>query len=234
MGWLSRMTQFKDKAGKDKENVSVGLFSYPTLMAADILIYKATHVPVGEDQKQHLELCRNIAQKFNNDFKKNLFPIIDPVIMQQAARVMSLRDGSKKMSKSDASEFSRIMMSDDPKTIEMKIKKAKTDSKPVPDNLKDANSRPEANNLISIYAAINNIDNKKVISEFGNKDFSFFKKQLAESLVNVLQPISSEINKLLSDTNYLDRVISSGSDKASKIAKPVINEVHECIGLLKT
>tara|TARA_Y100000590_G_scaffold457323_1_gene609712 strand:+ start:2106 stop:3110 length:1005 start_codon:yes stop_codon:yes gene_type:complete len=234
MGWLNRMTQFKDKAGKNKENVSVGLFSYPTLMAADILIYKATHVPVGEDQKQHLELCRDIAQKFNNDFKKDFFPIIEPVIMQQASRVMSLRDGSKKMSKSDSSDYSRIMLSDDPKTIEAKVKKAKTDSLPVPDNLKDAKSRLEAYNLITIYAAITNTEEEKIIQEFGNKEFSYFKQKLSDSLIAVLQPISTEMNKLLDDKEYLDEIIKSGSQRASAIAKPVINEVYDCIGLLRS
>ena len=234
MGWLNRMTQFKDKAGKNKENVSVGLFSYPTLMAADILIYKATHVPVGEDQKQHLELCRDIAQKFNHDFEKDFFPIIEPVIMKQAARVMSLRNGLDKMSKSDPSDYSRIMIRDPAKIIDQKIKKAKTDSEPVPDNIDNAKSRPEALNLITIFAAVNNLKIDDVINEYGNKEFSFFKNKLSESLVNLIEPIGSEMNKLLDDKNYLDKIINEGSLKASEIAKPVINEVYQLVGLLKT
>ena len=234
MGWLNRMTQFKDKAGKDKENVSVGLFSYPNSMAADILIYKATHVPVGEDQKQHLELCRDIAQKFNNDYKKNLFPIIEPIIMDQAARVMSLRDGKNKMSKSDPSNYSRIMLMDSAEEIEQKIKKAKTDTMPLPDNLDSMKLRPEANNLITIYAAINNSTIEKVLKEFGNSEFSNFKKKLSDSLISVLEPISIEMKKLIKDKDYLDSVIKDGRDKAQKIAKPVISEVYENLGLLKT
>ena len=231
MGWLNRMTQFKDKAGKDKENVSVGLFSYPTLMAADILIYKATHVPVGEDQKQHLELCRDIAQKFNFDFKKNIFPIIEPVIMQTAARVMSLRDGKAKMSKSDASDFSRIMLNDSAEKIELKIRKAKTDALPFPRTLNEAKSRSEISNLITIYSSINNLSPEKVIEEFCEKDLSVFKNRLSESLIVVLRPIGKEMNKLLDDdVNYLNSIISSGVLRASEIAKPVIKEVYEKIG----
>ena len=234
MGWLNRMTQFKDKAGKDRENVSVGLFSYPTLMAADILIYKATHVPVGEDQKQHLELCRDIAQKFNHDFKKNVFPIIEPVIMKKAARIMSLRDASNKMSKSDPSDYSRIMLNDNAKDIENKIKKAKTDSKPFPENIASAKLRPEVYNLIMIYSTINDIEIEKVIDEFSNKDFSNFKKQVSENLATVLEPINLEMKKLLADQDYLNSIIRSGTIKARNIAKPVINEVYEKLGLLRT
>ncbi|MBI28577.1 MAG: Tryptophan--tRNA ligase [Alphaproteobacteria bacterium MarineAlpha5_Bin11] len=234
MGWLNRMTQFKDKAGKNKENVSVGLFAYPNLMAADILIYKATHVPVGEDQKQHLELCRDIAQKFNNDFNSNVFPIIEPVIMKQAARVMSLRDGKKKMSKSDVSEYSRIMLSDDVDLINLKIKKAKTDSLPFPSNLNDAQKRPEVFNLISIFAALNNSSPEQVIKKFNNSELSYFKNELSDSLISTIEPIGKEINKLLNDKNYLDSIISTGADKARSIANPVINEVYNKIGLLKT
>jgi len=228
------MTQFKDKAGKDRENVSVGLFSYPTLMAADILIYKATHVPVGEDQKQHLELCRDIAQKFNHDFKKNVFPIIEPVIMKKAARIMSLRDASNKMSKSDPSNYSRIMLNDNAKDIENKIKKAKTDSKPFPESIASAKLRPEVYNLIMIYSTINDIEIEKVIDEFSNKDFSNFKKRLSENLATVLEPINLEMKKLLADQNYLNSIIRSGTIKARNIAKPVINEVYEKLGLLRT
>ena len=232
MGWLNRMTQFKDKAGKDKENVSVGLFTYPSLMAADILVYKATHVPVGEDQKQHLELCRDIAQKFNYDFKKEIFPIIEPVIMDKAARVMSLRDALKKMSKSDSSDYSRIMLSDDPKEIELKIKKAKTDPKPFPNNLDDAKLRPEAYNLINIYASINNLEINEVIKEYADVEFSKFKKKLSDSLISILNPINIEIEKLLSDLSYLDQIINDGAVKAREIAQPVIKEVYENIGFL--
>ena len=234
MGWLSRMTQFKDKAGTDKEKVSVGLFSYPTLMAADILIYKATHVPVGEDQKQHLELCRDIAQKFNFDFKKDLFPIIEPVIMGETARVMSLRDAKNKMSKSDPSDYSRIKLNDNAREIELKIKKCKTDSMPFPDNINNAKSRPEAHNLITIYATINGISIEKVIEEYANVEFSSFKKKLSESLISVLVPINLEMKKLLSDYKNLDLIISKGASKASSIAKPVIKEVYKKIGLLQT
>jgi len=234
MGWINRMTQFKDKAGKDRENASVGLFSYPILMAADILIYKATHVPVGDDQKQHLELCRDIAQKFNHDFKKEVFPIIEPVIMKKAARVMSLRDATNKMSKSDLSDYSRIMLNDNAIDIENKIKKAKTDSKPFPENLINAQSRPEAYNLIMIYAAINNVEIEKVIEEFANKDFSNFKQKLSESIITVLEPINLEMKKLLDDQNYLDSIISNGTIKARNIAKPVINEVYDKLGFLRT
>ena len=234
MGWINRMTQFKDKAGKDRENASVGLFSYPILMAADILIYKATHVPVGDDQKQHLELCRDIAQKFNHDFKKEVFPIIEPVIMKKAARVMSLRDATNKMSKSDLSDYSRIMLNDNAIAIENKIKKAKTDSKPFPENLINAQSRPEAYNLIMIYATINNVEIEKVIEEFANKDFSNFKQKLSESIITVLEPINLEMKKLLDDQNYLDSIISNGTIKARNIAKPVINEVYDKLGFLRT
>ena len=234
MGWLNRMTQFKDKAGKDRENVSVGLFSYPTLMAADILIYKATHVPVGEDQKQHLELCRDIAQKFNHDFKKEIFPIIEPVIMQKAARIMSLRDARNKMSKSDLSDYSRIMLNDNAKDIENKIKKAKTDSKPFPESIANAKSRPETYNLIMIYATINDIGIEKVIDEFSNKDFSNFKKRLSDNLISVLEPINLEMKKLLADQNYLDSIIRNGTIKARDMAKPVISEVYEKLGFLQT
>ena len=234
MGWLNRMTQFKDKAGKDKENVSVGLFSYPTLMAADILIYKATHVPVGEDQKQHLELCRDIAKKFNFDFKKDIFPIIEPIIMKKAARIMSLRDASNKMSKSDPSNYSRIMLNDSSEEIDSKIKKAKTDPMPFPENIENAKSRPEALNLITIYAAMNNIEIEKVIEEYANTEFSSFKKKLSESIISTLSPIGNEINKLLDNQDYLDSIILKGADKARSIANPVINEVYQKMGLLKT
>ena len=230
MGWLNRMTQFKDKAGKDRENVSVGLFSYPTLMAADILIYLATHVPVGEDQKQHLELTRDIAQKFNNDFKTNIFPIPEPLILGEATRVMSLRDGSKKMSKSALSDYSRIMLSDNQDEIIQKIKKAKTDPLPLPSNLEEAKTRPEALNLLTIYAALSDISTIKVIDSYAGKEFSQFKKDLADILVEKIVPISVEMKKLMNDNSYLDSIMKDGKEKAIAIAEPVLREVYEIIG----
>ncbi|PPR49571.1 MAG: Tryptophan--tRNA ligase [Alphaproteobacteria bacterium MarineAlpha5_Bin5] len=232
MGWLNRMTQFKDKAGKNSENVSVGLFSYPTLMAADILIYLATHVPVGEDQKQHLELTRDIAQKFNNDFKHELFPIPEPLILGEAKRVMSLRDGTKKMSKSDPSDYSRIMLTDSKENIVQKIKKAKTDPLPLPDSLEDAKARPEALNLLTIFAALNDSDTEEVISNYGGKEFSQFKNDLGELASSKLSPISDEVNKLMSDKVYLDSIIVSGKEKAISVAKPVLDKVFEILGFL--
>ena len=202
MGWLNRMTQFKDKAGKDRENVSVGLFSYPTLMAADILIYLATHVPVGEDQKQHLELTRDIAQKFNNDFATDLFPIPKPLIFGEATRVMSLRDGTKKMSKSDASDFSRIMLNDPADTIVQKIKKAKTDSFSLPANLKEAEKRPEALNLMSIFAALKDQSTSDVIQFYAGKEFSLLKKDLADLIVDKIEPIEKDLKRLINDQTY--------------------------------
>ena len=232
MGWLNRMTQFKDKAGKNSENVSVGLFSYPTLMAADILIYLATHVPVGDDQKQHLELTRDIAQKFNNDFETDLFPIPEPLIFGEATRVMSLRDGSKKMSKSDPSDYSRIMLTDTADNIIQKIKKAKTDPQPLPDNTKDLNSRPEAENLISIFASLNDDSIEAVISEYAGKEFSQFKKDLADLAVSKLEPITSEMNKLMSDISYIDTILNDGKVNAINVAEPVLAKTKEIIGFL--
>jgi len=230
MGWVNRMTQFKDKAGKDRENVSVGLFSYPTLMAADILIYLATHVPVGDDQKQHLELTRDIAQKFNNDFKTDFFPIPEPLIFGEAKRVMSLRDGTKKMSKSDSSNFSRIMLSDDADSVVQKIKKAKTDPYPLPGNMEEALKRPEALNLLSIYAALSDIETDQVINNYAGKEFSIFKSDLAALASNVLSPISGEIKKLLSDTEYLDLIMLEGKEKAISVAAPVLEKTYEIVG----
>ena len=234
MGWLNRMTQFKDKAGKDKENVSVGLFSYPTLMAADILIYLATHVPVGEDQKQHLELTRDIAQKFNNDFQTDFFPIPEPLIFGEATRVMSLRDGTKKMSKSDPSDYSRIMLNDDTDIIVQKIKKAKTDAYPLPSSLEEAKKRPEALNLLTIFAALNNVSTSSVIEQYSSKEFSLFKKDLAELSSEKLKPISLEMKKLMADDKYLDEIMKKGRDKAISIAEPVINKVYDIIGFSNT
>ena len=232
MGWLNRMTQFKDKAGKNSENVSVGLFSYPTLMAADILIYLATHVPVGDDQKQHLELTRDIAQKFNNDFKVDLFPIPEPLIFGEATRVMSLRDGSKKMSKSDPSDYSRIMLTDNAENIIQKIKKAKTDPQPLPQNIDGLSSRPEAENLISIFASLQDVSIEKVISEYSGKEFSIFKKDLADLAVSKLEPITVEMNKLMNDISYIDSVLSIGKEKAKQVAEPVLAKTKEIIGFL--
>ena len=230
MGWLNRMTQFKDKAGKNSENVSVGLFSYPTLMAADILIYLATHVPVGEDQKQHLELTRDIAQKFNSDFNTDIFPIPEPLILGEATRVMSLRDGLKKMSKSDPSDYSRIMLSDSEDEIVKKIKKAKTDPLPLPENIEEAKKRPEAINLLTIYAALNDLDLKNVVDDYAGKEFSQFKKDLGELASSKLSPISLEMNKLMKDAEYLDKIISNGKDRAINIANPVLSKIYEIIG----
>ena len=231
MGWLNRMTQFKDKAGKDKENVSVGLFSYPTLMAADILIYLATHVPVGEDQKQHLELTRDIAQKFNNDFKTNFFPIPEPLILGEATRVMSLRDGGKKMSKSDPSDYSRIMLSDNEDIIIQKIRKAKTDPLSLPSSLEEANKRPEALNLLTIYASLSNTSTKKTIEEYAGKEFSQFKKNLADLTIAKISPITKEMKKLMEDTAYLESIMNEGKQKAISRAEPVLEEIYKIVGL---
>ena len=233
MGWLNRMTQFKDKAGKNSENVSVGLFSYPTLMAADILIYLATHVPVGDDQKQHLELTRDIAQKFNNDFKTDFFPIPEPLILGEATRVMSLRDGSKKMSKSDPSDYSRIMLTDTAENITQKIKKAKTDPEPLPQDKTGLEKRPEAENLISIFASLQDTSVESVIKDYAGKEFSTFKKDLADLSVSKLEPITSEMNKLMNDVSYIDSILKQGQDNAIAVAEPVLQKTKEIIGFLK-
>jgi tryptophanyl-tRNA synthetase len=232
MGWLNRMTQFKDKAGKNSENVSVGLFSYPTLMAADILIYLATHVPVGDDQKQHLELTRDIAQKFNNDFKTDFFPIPEPLILGEATRVMSLRDGSKKMSKSDPSDYSRIMLTDTAENIIQKIKKAKTDPEPLPQDKTGLEKRPEAENLISIFASLQDSSIESVIKDYAGKEFSTFKKDLADLSVSKLEPITSEMNKLMSDISYIDSILNQGKQNAIAVAEPVLQKTKEIIGFL--
>ena len=232
MGWLNRMTQFKDKAGKDKENVSVGLFSYPNLMAADILIYLATHVPVGEDQKQHLELTRDIAQKFNNDFNVDLFPIPKPLILGEATRVMSLRDGTQKMSKSDISDYSRIMLTDDAENIVKKIRKAKTDPYPIPENIDEAKKRPEVLNLLNIYSALNESFTEKVIEQYSGQDFVLFKKDLSELIIEKLVPIRLELKKLMGDYDYLDKIMNKGKEKAISIADPVLKKVHDVVGFL--
>ena len=232
MGWLNRMTQFKDKAGKNSENVAVGLFSYPTLMAADILIYLATHVPVGDDQKQHLELTRDIAQKFNNDFKTDFFPIPEPLILGEATRVMSLRDGSKKMSKSDPSDYSRIMLTDTAENITQKIKKAKTDPEPLPQDKTGLEKRPEAENLISIFASLQDTSIESVIKDYAGKEFSIFKKDLADLSVSKLEPITSEMNKLMSDVSYIDSILNQGKENAIAVAEPVLQKTKEIIGFL--
>ena len=234
IGWMNRMTQFKEKAGINKENASVGLLVYPNLMAADILIYKATHVPVGVDQKQHLELTRDIAKKFNNDFKcKDYFPIVEPLIPKEISRVMSLRDGKKKMSKSEDSDQSRINLKDGKDLIDQKIKKAKTDAEPIPSEAKGLNNRPEAASLVSIYAGINNTSIDKVLKEFGGKNFSTFKSKLSESLIERICPIGDEMKKLLKDRNYLKEILEKGSRKADLIAKNNLKEIYEIIGLTK-
>tara|TARA_B100001989_G_scaffold181451_1_gene131742 strand:- start:666 stop:1685 length:1020 start_codon:yes stop_codon:yes gene_type:complete len=231
MGWLNRMTQFKDKAGKNKENVSVGLFTYPVLMAADILLYKATHVPVGEDQKQHLELTRDIALKFNNDFNKEVFPLPEPIIMKKAARIMSLRDASKKMSKSDTSDFSRISLTDSNEEIEKKIKKAKTDALPIPDSNRSLEDMPEAKNLLTIFSACEEEDFEKTFDKFKGKNFSELKKDLTEVLINKIGPIRDEMKKLNNDKKYLIQILNRGSQKAQKISIKVMKEVYEVTGL---
>ena len=236
MGWLNRMTQFKEKAGKHRENASVGLYVYPNLMAADILTYKATHVPVGEDQKQHLELARDIAQKFNNDFGTEIFPIVEPLIQESAARVMSLRDGSNKMSKSEASDYSRLNLNDDADTIALKIRKARTDPAPVPDGSPESGdraSRPEAFNLIEIYGALADQPVSQIQQEFGGQQFSEFKKALVDLAVEKLGPIGAEMQRLSTDPGYIDGVLSGGAERARAIAQPIRDEVYEIVGFLQ-
>ena len=231
IGWLNRMTQFKDKAGKNRENVSVGLFTYPVLMASDILIYKATHVPVGEDQKQHLELARDIVLKFNNDFKREVFPLPEPIIMENAARVMSLRDGTKKMSKSDISEYSRIMLTDSNDEISKKIKKAKTDAMPLPSTKKELENMPEAKNLLTIYSACQDEEFDLVFNKYHGKNFSYLKTDLIDIVINKIGPIREEMGKLITDKKYLQEILDSGSSRAKKIATNVLKEVYEVTGL---
>ena len=231
MGWLNRMTQFKEKAGKDKEKASIGLYSYPVLMAADILLYDTTHVPVGDDQKQHLELCRDIAQKFNNDFNVgDFFKLPEPLIQKEFARIMSLRDGTKKMSKSETSDLSRINLTDDKDQIVNKIKKAKTDPLPMPSSLEDLNNRPEAKNLIGIYSSLNDFTLEKTVKEFSEKNFSDFKKILSDVCVEKIEPISNKIKKLLNEKNYIDKILSEGSKKAEDIASKKIKNIKEIVG----
>ena len=232
IGWLNRMTQFKDKAGKDREKASVGLYIYPNLMAADILLYKSTHVPVGADQKQHLELCRDIAQRFNNDFKKNIFPIPEPLIQKNISRIMSLRDGTKKMSKSDESSYSRIDLKDSADEIVKKIKKAKSDSLPIPESLSELDSKPEALNLLNIYSDLNKSTLEKTLNEMKGKDYSYLKNKLSEILIEIICPIGKKITQFLDDKNFLEKVINEGSEKANKIAQKNLKEIKNTVGFL--
>ncbi len=242
LGWLNRMTQFKEKAGKDRENVSVGLYAYPNLMAADILVYRATHVPVGEDQKQHLELARDIAQKFNVDFASSIhahgfgetfFPQPEPIIQGPATRVMSLRDGSKKMSKSEPSDYSRINLTDDADTIAQKIRKAKTDPEPLPSEEEGLKPRPEADNLVGIYAALNNVSKADVLREFGGSQFSAFKAALVDLSVAKLGPIGAEMKKLVQDPVYIDSILADGSQRAQTIAAETMKAVKDIVGFVR-
>ena len=231
MGWLNRMTQFKEKAGKDKEKASIGLYSYPILMAADILLYDATHVPVGDDQKQHLELCRDIAQKFNNEFEVNDFlKAPEPLIQKDFSRIMSLKDGTKKMSKSELSDSSRINLTDDKDTIIGKIKKAKTDPLPLPSNIKELDKRPEAKNLLGIYSSLTNSSLEKSVKDFQGKNFSEFKESLSQVLVEKIEPISNEIRKLINNKDFLDKILLDGHKKANDIASIKVKKIHELIG----
>ena len=231
LGWLNRMTQFKEKAGKDREKASIGLYSYPILMAADILLYDSTHVPVGNDQKQHLELCRDIAQKFNNDFNcENFFKIPEPLIKKEFSRIMSLKDGLKKMSKSDTSDLSRINLTDTKDQIINKIKKAKTDALPLPTNIKELEKRPEAKNLIGIFSTLTDQSLDDSIRKFSGKNFSEFKENLSQAMIEKIIPISSEIKKLLNDKRYLDSILIDGYEKANNIASKKVKKIHEIIG----
>ena len=233
LGWLDRMTQFKEKSGQHKERSSVGLYTYPVLQAADILVYKATHVPVGEDQKQHLELTRDIAQKFNNDFKaQGFFPLTEPVIQGPGARIMSLRDGTAKMSKSDPSEQSRINLLDDADAISQKIRKAKTDPEPLPETLDELKARPEADNLVGIYAALSGVTKEQVLAEYGGKGFGTFKPALAELTVAKISPIGDEMRRLMADPVEIDKVLKRGADKARSIAGPVLAETKKLVGFI--
>ncbi len=233
IGWLNRMTQFKDKAGSDRESASVGLYIYPNLMAADILLYKATHVPVGADQKQHLELSRDIAQKFNKDFNcKDFFPLPEPLIPKNVSRIMSLRDGTKKMSKSEESDYSRINLKDSPDEINKKIKKAKSDSEQIPDNLKSLEKKPEALNLINIYSEISKVDIENVLNEMSGKEYSFLKSKLAELLIKEITPVGKEIKKLLEDKAHLVKILQKGKEKANIIAEENLKNIREKVGLI--
>jgi len=232
MGWMQRMTQWKDKAGKNQQNASLGLFAYPALMAADILCYHATHVPVGEDQKQHIELAREIAAKFNHDYDQEFFPITEPVIEGAATRVMSLRDGSKKMSKSDPSDMSRINLTDDADTIAKKIRKAKTDPEPLPSEVKGLEERAEARNLVKIYAALSEQSVDQVMAEVGGRAFSEFKPMLADLAVDRLAPISGEMARLMDDVSEIDRILEHGAERARAIATPILQKTYDIVGMV--
>ncbi len=234
LGWLNRMTQFKEKAGKHRENASVGLYAYPNLMAADILAYKATHVPVGEDQKQHLELTRDIAQKFNNDFGVDFFPEVEPLIFGEATRVMSLRDGSKKMSKSDPSDQSRITFTDSEDEISKKIRRAKTDPDVLPSEPDGLDGRTEASNLVGIYAALSGRTSTEVLQEFGGRGFGDFKPALADLAIDKLAPISEEMRRLMADPGHIDDILSDGAARARAVAEPILTEIKEIIGLISS
>ncbi len=234
LGWMNRMTQFKDKAGKNAENASLGLYAYPALMAADILAYRATHVPVGEDQKQHIELTRDIAAKFNNDFKVNFFPITEPVIEGAATRVMSLRDGTAKMSKSDPSDQSRINLTDDADTISKKIRKAKSDSDPLPDSLDGLRDRPEARNLVNIYAALAGLTPAQVVTQYAGAQFGTFKPALADMAVEKLAPITTEMTRLMTDPAEIDRILGIGAARADAIARPIVDQVYDIVGMIRS
>lgn len=242
IGWMNRMTQFKEKAGKDRENASLGLYAYPSLMAADILLYKATHVPVGEDQKQHLELTRDVAQKFNNDFVESIashgfgeayFPLPEPLIQGAATRVMSLRDGTKKMSKSDPSDYSRINLSDDADAIAQKVRKARTDPEPLPETLEELAKRPEADNLVGIYAALAGRTAENVLAEFAGAQFSTFKASLVDVAVERLAPIGTEMQRLVADPGHIDAVLADGADRAREIARETMNGVKDIVGFVR-
>ncbi|TGD44449.1 tryptophan--tRNA ligase [Pseudotabrizicola sediminis] len=234
LGWMNRMTQFKDKAGKNAEAASLGLYAYPALMAADIMAYHATHVPVGEDQKQHLELTRDIAIKFNHDYGVEFFPIVEPMIEGAATRVMSLRDGTKKMSKSDPSDQSRINLTDDADAIATKIRKAKTDAEPLPDTLDGLKDRPEARNLVNIYAALAGMSAAEVIVENAGSLFGTFKPKLAELAVSVMAPITTEMNRLMQDPAEIDRILGAGADRAEAIARPILDQVYDITGMIRS
>ena len=234
LGWMNRMTQFKDKAGKNAENASLGLYAYPALMAADILAYRATHVPVGEDQKQHIELTRDIAAKFNNDFGVNFFPMTEPVIEGAATRVMSLRDGTAKMSKSDPSDQSRINLTDDADTIAKKIRKAKSDSDPLPDTLDGLKDRPEARNLVNIYAALAGLTPVEVIAQYAGAQFGTFKPALADLAVDKLAPITTEMTRLMKDPAEIDRILGLGAARAEAISRPIVDQVYDIVGMIRS
>jgi len=235
LGWLNRMTQFKDKAGKNRENASAGLYVYPALMAADILAYRGTHVPVGEDQKQHLELARDIATKFNNDFRApDFFPLPEPLIGGPAPRVMSLRDGTKKMSKSDPSDMSRINLTDDADAISQKIRKARTDPEPLPDTLEALEARPEARNLVGIYAALAGSSAEAVVAEFAGQGFGAFKPALADLAVSHLTPITAEMTRLMADPAEIDRILGDGASRAAALAEPILAETYDAVGFLRS